>query len=111
MTKAKPPIDRNAQEADVPMPTVENASPMMFKPTREIGTHDVLEIALMYLLELSNHPQMFPQGTLRNVAMSAQRAAGLSESALRFMVEIPSSEVSAPGPEAPPLPPLPPQEV
>lgn len=102
MTKAKneTPIDRTAEElqpvaapppaapaepADVPMPAAENAPPCLFKPSAAIGTTDVLEIALAYLLHLTNAQFDVAPGALRQVPLPATRVAQLSESARRFM--------------------------
>lgn len=71
---------------DVPMPAIENAPPALFRPARDIGSADVWEIALMFLLEMSGSTFDVQPGGLRNIALSAARVAQLSDSARRFMV-------------------------
>lgn len=114
---AVPPIDReNAEnlqpveaapesEGDVPMPAVENSPGSIFQPKAGIGTVDVLEIAIMYLLELSGSPLQIQQGALRSVPLSAARVAMLSEQAQKHMALLAApAAVSQPAPEpvAPP---------
>ncbi|GEP11119.1 hypothetical protein [Methylobacterium gnaphalii] len=93
---SKPPIDRTAEDAetsaaaiaaaqDHPMPTVENDPGSVFRPGSGIGSADVHEIVLMYLLHLTNSPVQVAPGTLRGVPLPADRVAQLSESAQRFM--------------------------
>ncbi|GBU16837.1 MULTISPECIES: hypothetical protein [Methylobacterium] len=81
-------IDREAEEADVVMPTAENAPPALFRPRNGITTTDVLEIALMYLLQLTGNPGTFPPGALRHQPMDAARVAMLSPEAQRHMSHI-----------------------
>lgn len=107
MTKpsGKPPIDRSAPEAeippaaaaappapaapaaaqDTPMPAAENEPASIFQPGPGIGTADVFEITLMYLLSMTNSPVQVAPGELRSIALEAVRVGQLSESARRFM--------------------------
>ncbi|ACL61759.1 hypothetical protein [Methylobacterium nodulans] len=108
-TPQKPPIDRTAPDAqvtppplppqpapqdapqasgDMPMPTVENNPPCLFKPGAGIGTADVLEITLMYLLQLTGSPVQVERGALRAIAMQPERVEQLSDSARRFMTPL-----------------------
>ncbi|ACL58942.1 hypothetical protein [Methylobacterium nodulans] len=103
----KPPIDRKAEDAqipppappsapqataqasgDVPMPTVENNPPCVFKPGAGINTGDVIEIALMFWIQLTNSPVQVEKGALRSVTLSPERVEQLSDSARRFMAPL-----------------------
>ncbi|ACL60585.1 hypothetical protein [Methylobacterium nodulans] len=102
----KPPIDRaNASDVpppapaqapqataqasdDVPMPTVENNPPCVFKPGAGITTGDVIEIALMFWIQLTNSPVQVEKGALRSVTLSPERVEQLSDSARRFMTPL-----------------------
>lgn len=90
----KPKIDRTAPEAEVvkppeaaepAMPTAENAPPCLFKPGNGITTTDVLEIAMMYLLQLSGSTFDVQPGALRMQPMDATRVSQLSPEAQRWM--------------------------
>lgn len=99
-----PPIDRTAETLepvnaaapapapsepeDVPMPTIENAPGSIFVPKGNIGTVDVLEIAIMYLLELSGSALQVQPGALRTVPLSALRVAQLSDRAQLHMQQM-----------------------
>ena len=107
-----PPIDRTAETLepvakaaaspslaepeDVPMPTIENAPGSIFVPKGNIGTVDVLEIAIMYLLELSGSTLQVQPGALRSVPLSATRVAMLSDRAQAHMQQL---APPAPAPE------------
>ncbi|ACL59899.1 hypothetical protein [Methylobacterium nodulans] len=102
----KPPIDRTAPDAqvppvpppapeaapqasgDVPMPTVENNPPCVFKPGAGITTGDVIEIALMFWIQLTNSPVQVEKGALRSVTLAPERVEQLSDSARRFMTPL-----------------------
>lgn len=84
----KPPIDRQAEEADVAMPTAENAPFCRFAPGNGITSTDVLEIALMYLLQLSGSKVDVQPGALRLQMMDPLRVSQLSPEAQRWMKPI-----------------------
>lgn len=104
-TKSKPKIDRTAPDADVvvekldpaapapapapeaepAMPTAENAPPCLFKPGNGITTTDVMEITLMYLLQLSGSDVQVAPGALRLQPMDATRVSQLSPEAARWL--------------------------
>lgn len=82
---AVPPIDREAETLEPTMPTAENAPPCVFTPGNGITTTDVIEIAIMFLLQLSGGTKEFTKGALRSQVMSAERVGLLSASAERWM--------------------------
>lgn len=99
---AAPVIDRSAEEAeivqqgaapapapedagDAPMPTAENAPPCRFKPGNGVTTLDLLEINLMYLLQISGNAVDVAPGALRTLLMDATRVSQLSPEAQRWM--------------------------
>lgn len=98
---AAAPAAPPAPEGDAPMPTVENAPPLLFRPGSGCSILDVFEVCLMYLLVINNTRLDASPGILRNMQMPADRASMLSDSARRFMVP------AATTPEAPPAPPEP----
>ena len=101
-----PVIDPNAEvlepvapagPEDVPMPAIENAPGSVLMPKGNIGTTDVFEIVLMYLLELSNSPIQVQPGALRSIPLSAARVEQLSDRAKAHMQQLPpSAPVEAP---------------
>jgi hypothetical protein len=86
----------NAEDADftmdVPhedlMPSVENQPPYLFVPGPGIGSADVVEIALIYLLQLSGSATTVQKGALRSIPLMPHRYEELSDSAQRFMKPI-----------------------
>ncbi len=75
---------------DFPMPTVENEAPSYFVPGNGLGSADMMEILLMYLLHLTNSPITVAPGVLRIQPLPAERVAQLSEKAQRFMKPSPA---------------------
>jgi hypothetical protein len=73
---------------DAAMPTVENAPPCRFQPGTGVSTTDVLEIALMYLLQLTGSQVQVQPGALRHQLMDPVRVSQLSPEAQRWMKPI-----------------------
>ncbi|MGY2048919.1 hypothetical protein [Methylobacterium sp. JK268] len=107
----KPPIDRTAETAHpVPQPpvpsatapaeagplpgggfatpTVENEPPCLFVGGSGMSQVDLLEMALMFLLQISGSPVVVEKGALRTQVLSAERVAQLSDSARRFVTPV-----------------------
>jgi hypothetical protein len=72
-------------EGLVPMPTIENDAPFVFRPEAGIDAASVFEIALMYVIHLTNSPVQVEKGALRNVPLPAHRHEQLSDVAQRYL--------------------------